>query len=220
MTFGPDELCSAELLAIVTGDERSNKDYVPICEKAFDEYGNSSVVEAENVELVSNLTGLSESMSAKMVAAFALQARYCRQQKTTRPKKICTAKDVFHLLRGVMADLPTERLYGLYLDNKHRIKRQVMLSHTGLADRVIIHPREILQPAFDEHACNMILVHNHPSGDPRPSRQDRELTEAVEGLAEPLAINLLDHVIIGRARYFSFKEERAAAQAAKMAERF
>jgi len=216
--FGPDGLQSAELLSIVTGNERSQKDYVSICEAALAEYGNSCLVEAESVELVSALTKLPQAMSAKMVAAFALQDRFARPSKSKRPKRVYTAHDVHQLLQGVMQDLPTERLYGLYLDNQCRVKRQVLLSSSGLPDRVMAHPRQILQPAFDEHASAMILVHNHPSGDPRPSRQDRELTEAVEALAEPLAINLLDHVIIGCSKYFSFQEERAAVRAAKIAE--
>src|SRR5665213_2559323 len=108
-------------------------------------------------------------------------------------------------LAADMGFLPVERVRVLYLNAKNALIRDHLLSQ-GSVDEAAVYVREVIRGAVDNHATAMILVHNHPSGDPQPSRQDIQLTRAIVEAARPLRIAVHDHVIIGGSGYFSLRE--------------
>jgi DNA repair protein RadC len=108
--------------------------------------------------------------------------------------------------RGRLPQLDREVFYVLLLDGKNRVQSEVRVSEGSLT-AALVHPREVFAPAIREAAAALILVHNHPSGDPAPSAEDRAITERLRQVGELIGIRVLDHVVIGRGRWTSFAEE-------------
>ena len=119
-----------------------------------------------------------------------------------------SAADVFARYRYLIADSPVEVFYALLLDVKHRYLRDARVS-VGILDGSLIHPREVFAPAVAARAGAVILVHNHPSGDPTPSREDMRLTGQLVECAKLLDLRIHDHVVIGRGRYVSLAQRGA-----------
>jgi DNA repair protein RadC len=109
-------------------------------------------------------------------------------------------------LGPLLKDLRQEEFHALLLNTQHRVLRTVLVTR-GILDASLIHPREVFRPAVVESASGIILVHNHPSGDPSPSREDRRVTSQLSTAGAALGIPVLDHVIIGEGRFFSLAGE-------------
>lgn len=133
-------------------------------------------------------------------------ARRALSAPRRRPVPLRSACEVFERCRYRVGDLHVECFQVLLLDAKHRPVREVRVS-TGILNGSLVHPREVFAPAIAERAAAVILVHNHPSGDPTPSREDREVTGRIRTAGEILGIPVLDHVIIGDCTFYSFREE-------------
>jgi len=128
------------------------------------------------------------------------------REHAERPYALRHAGDVVGLLRTFLADDPRERFAVVYLDGRHR-PIAVHDATTGTAGQCPVHPREVFGPAVALSATAIVVAHNHPSGDPTPSAEDRAVTERLRAAGELLGIELLDHVVVGDERYFSFAEE-------------
>ena len=114
-------------------------------------------------------------------------------------------RDVYQLFAPKLEDLPVEEFHVAVLDAQHRLERDVTITR-GILNSSLVHPREVFREAIAERAAAIILVHNHPSGDPSPSADDRLVTEQLVAAGRLLDIPVHDHVIIGRGRYTSFAE--------------
>ena len=114
-------------------------------------------------------------------------------------------RDVVEYFAPRMEDLPVEEFHVAVLDAQHRLERDITVTR-GLLSSSLVHPREVFREAIAERAAAVILVHNHPSGDPVPSADDRSITEQLVAAGRLLDIPVHDHVIIGRGRYTSFAE--------------
>jgi DNA repair protein RadC len=123
-----------------------------------------------------------------------------------RPEPFRSAADVFERYRFLLSDSPVEVFVAVLLDVKHRPLREERVS-AGILDGSLIHPREVFAAAVGERAAAVLLLHNHPSGDPAPSGQDREVTRRLRSAGGILGIPVVDHVILGDAAFFSFREE-------------
>jgi DNA repair protein RadC len=122
------------------------------------------------------------------------------------PEPFRSAADVFDRYRYLLADYPVEVFLVLLLDVKNRPMQDIRVS-TGILNGSLIHPREVFAPAVRERAASILLVHNHPSGDPAPSPEDREVTKRLRSAGGIVGIAVLDHVIIGDGSFYSFREE-------------
>lgn len=142
---------------------------------------------------------------ARWEAAVEL-ARRALSAPTALPEPFRSAADVFGRYRYLLGDYQVETFLAVLLDVKHRSMRDVRVS-TGILDGSLIHPREVFAPAVQERAAAVLLVHNHPSGDPSPSPEDREVTKRLRGAGGIVGIAVLDHVIIGDHSFYSFREE-------------
>jgi DNA repair protein RadC len=127
------------------------------------------------------------------------------RERADQPYAIRHAGDVVGLLRSFLADDPRERFAVVYLDGRHRAIA-VHDATTGTAGSCPVHPREVFGPAVALSATAIVVAHNQPSGDPTPSAEDRAITERLRQAGELLGIELLDHVVIGEDRYFSFAD--------------
>jgi DNA repair protein RadC len=133
-------------------------------------------------------------------------ARRALSRPLTRSDPVRSAADVFERYRYLVGDSPVEEFLAVLLDVKHRVLRDVRVS-VGILNGSLIHPREVFAAAVAERAAAVVLVHNHPSGDPSPSTEDQEVTRRLRSVGGIVGIPVIDHVIIGDCSYYSFREK-------------
>lgn len=150
------------------------------------------------------LKGVGPSTAHRLAALVEFAKRF---ESEARPQGVPLRgpRDVAAVFAAKLQDLPVEEFHVAILDAQHRLERDVLITR-GLLNRSLVHPREVFREAIAERAAAIILVHNHPSGDPTPSAEDREVTETLVAAGRLLDIPVHDHVIIGRGRYTSFAE--------------
>jgi DNA repair protein RadC len=123
-----------------------------------------------------------------------------------QPKTVKSGTDVAELVRAFLRDDPRELFVAVYLDGKHR-PTAIHACSVGTANNATVHPREVFGPALLHGACAMVVAHNHPSGDATPSPEDRLVTERLREAGDLMGIEVLDHVVIGEGRFYSFIDE-------------
>jgi DNA repair protein RadC len=204
LKYGPDALSNAELLAIIlrTGSKKEN--VVNMCSRILSEYNIKQLSQA-NVVKLTQMHGIGMAKATQIAAVFELARKL--EGFTDEPKrKIKSPADVYSLLYPKMREQKREKLVALLLDTKNQIIREETIS-IGSLNANIVHPREVFKAALMESSASVILSHNHPSGDPTPSREDIAVTEKLVEGGKMLGIEVLDHVIIGDGRYVSLKDE-------------
>jgi DNA repair protein RadC len=140
--------------------------------------------------------------AARLLAAFEVAARLAREARPAA-LRIREPEDVARLLGSRLRDLPVEEFHLLALDSQSRVLRDVMVTR-GLLNSSLVHPREVFRAAIAEAAAGIILVHNHPSGDPTPSPEDRAVTRQLVEAGRLLDLPVYDHVILAGDRFLSF----------------
>ena len=123
------------------------------------------------------------------------------------PKQIRSGIDVVQLVRALIAEDPREHFVAVYLDVKH-VPIAVHVVSIGTVSASTVHPREVFGPALAASASRVIVAHNHPSGDPTPSPEDRLVTDRLRAAGELLGVGLLDHIVLGAGRFFSFTDDQ------------
>ncbi len=201
---GVQSLSDAELLAILlrTGNRQDN--VIVLATKLLQQHSLTSLSRARLADL-QKLSGVGPAKACQVAACFEL----ARRVQTTPEKNniiINSPKDIIALVEADLAHLQQEHCVGIYVDTRHRlIKHETIF--IGTLNASVIHPREILKIAISEGAAAFILVHNHPSGDPAPSEEDITVTNQLREGGKIIGIEFLDHLIIGKKKYYSFKEE-------------
>lgn len=205
---GAGALSDAELVAILlqTGVEGANA--IEVARQLIKKYGSLDALSRCSVKELAEIKGIGPAKGAQLAAAFGLGHRLARERRPE--KKIDTPQQVYELLGPEMRTLHKESLRVILLDTRFNYVRIEEVS-LGSVNESIAHPRDVFRPAIIYSAYAVVVVHNHPSGDPSPSQADHSLTRRLREVAELLQIKLLDHVIIGapaeaRLPYFSFKE--------------
>ncbi len=204
---GATALSDAELLALVlrTGDAAAGKSAIDLGRellRAFD--GNLRELAQAELNELQQLKGLGLAKAASIKAAFTLGSRFQARRLETL-ERFTTPAQVFEFFHHELRDLRKECFLVLLLDGKNRIMRKARISE-GSLNQAIVHPREVFAPAVRESAAAVLFIHNHPSGDPAPSQEDREITRRLKEAGELLGIKVLDHIIIGDGSYYSFVE--------------
>lgn len=149
--------------------------------------------------------GFSKTQATKIQSVFELARRL--ETYTEDPKrKICSPKDVYAFMYPKYREVKKEKFITLYLDTKNQVLKEETIS-IGSLNASIVHPREVFKVALELSSASIIMVHNHPSGDPSPSREDIMVTEKLVEGGKLLGIDVLDHIIIGDGRYTSLKDE-------------
>jgi len=200
---GPGALSEPELLAIILRVGSRGNDVLSLSRQVVKALDISHLSSASLNQLM-KFPGIKKAKACQVVACFELARRLANA--AAEKKQIFNSKDVFQHLSPRISDEKKECFFGLYLDAKNRIIREEKIS-IGTANASLVHPREVFAPALAEGAISLIIAHNHPSGDPYPSAEDRRVTEAIEEGGKTLGIDVLDHVIIGKGTYYSFKDE-------------
>ena len=203
---GPRHLALGELLAILVGSGGAAGSAREVAERVADRSGGKlSRLAGMDVSELEAIPGVGTATACRLVASLELGRRAASE--VTRPGvPVRGPADVFRRMGPRLHDLPQEEFHALILNTRHRVVREVLITR-GILDASLIHPREVFRPAVAEGAAGVILVHNHPSGDPTPSPEDRAVTRQLGAAGRALGIPVLDHVVVGRGRYVSLSME-------------
>lgn len=204
---GAAALSDAELLALVlrTGDAAAGKTAIDLGRELLERFdGNLRELAQAELNELQQIKGLGLAKAASIKAAFTLGSRFQTRRLETL-ERFTSPAQVFEFFHHELRDNRKELFLILLLDGKNRITRKVQVSE-GSLNQSIVHPREVFAPAVRESAATVIFIHNHPSGDPAPSREDREITRRLKEAGDILGIKVLDHIIIGDGSYYSFVE--------------
>jgi DNA repair protein RadC len=214
--MGPHALTDVELAALVIGG-RSAAKVMEAARAALGRVGHEGLhrLDARSTEELER--GLGRAAAARLAAALELGKR-AATRPLERGQRLRGPADVYGLFGVRLRHLPQEEFHVLLLDARHRVLRGSLVTR-GTADTSLVHAREVFREAVKEGASGVILVHNHPSGDPRPSPEDRTVTQQLSRAGSVVGIPILDHVIVGDGRYVSMAEEGLLAGAGEMGAR-
>jgi len=206
--LGPTALSNAELLALFISSGTKNRSAIDIGHDLIAKYGSMSALGSTPVSELAKERGLGLAKASKLAAAFELGVRVAREQVHASP--LDTPERIYGNFGPQLAHLAQEQVLVIPVDTRLRHMGTSVVS-VGTVNESSAHPREILRPVITRGAYGFILVHNHPSGDPSPSRADEAITRRVADAASLMQIRFIDHVVIGRpapgrSPYFSFRE--------------
>lgn len=198
--YGPSVLSSAELLAIVLNSGTKKEEIMNMTSRIMKEYGEKTLCYQTDPKEVEREFGVPFVKACQIVACFELGRRFFKQPKNSRPI-VRTSKQVFSYLKD-MRNLQKEHFRGIYLDGRFRVIRDETIS-IGSYSASIVHPREIFKPAIESGASAVIIAHNHPSGSPKATATDIEVTKQCIQAGQVLGIDLIDHIIIAGNKFSS-----------------
>lgn len=200
---GPGVLTGAELLAILLGTGRAGEDAVAVAERLLRQGGGSlRRLAARPPAELQRSPGIGPAKGARLLAALEVGRRLAREERPQSPG-IRGPEDVVRLVGPGVRDLAVEEFHVLALDTRSRVLRDITVTR-GLLDSSLVHPREVFRAAIAEAAAGVVLVHNHPSGDPTPSAEDRAVTGQLVAAGRLLDMPVYDHVIVAGDRWLSF----------------
>jgi len=204
---GAQNLSDAELLAILLRTGSKDESVIVIAQKLLKEFGNLAVLASKSVEELIQTKGIGKDKAATLVAAFELVRRIEFESKWYSNKKISSPNDIAELYIPLLRDELQEKFYIICLSSSNRIIKHELL-FVGTLNASLVHPREIFKTALANNSANIILMHNHPSGNSEPSQEDVSITKKISEAGKILEIQVFDHIIIAGNSYTSFIEKR------------
>ena len=202
---GPDAMPDYELLELVLFRAIPRRDVKPLARHLLEKFGNFNAVISASPARLTEVAGVGEAVVTELKVVEAAAHRLARSRVMQRPV-VSSWDALLEYCHTTMAERDTEQFRVLYLDRKNVLIADEQQAR-GTVDHVPVYPREVVKRALELNASALILVHNHPSGDPSPSAADIEMTERVRVAAEALGVTLHDHLIVGRERELSFRAE-------------
>ena len=205
---GNGSLSDAELLSIIIGTGVSGENSLDIAMKTLSICGNNLCEFWKfSVSDLQKIKGIGEKRAVKIAAMFAL-ARRRNESEVIFKNKISKSQDAFEIFHSLMGDLPYEEFWLLLLNRANRVIKKVKISEGGISGTVV-DPKKIFQICLEQHATSILLGHNHPSGAVTPSEADNKITKKIKDCGLLLDVAVLDHIIVGDDRFYSFADEGA-----------
>jgi len=208
--YGSDVLSDIELLAVIMGRGTKEQPVLTIAEQIYATYGSLRAIANASVEELCKIDGIGLAKATQIKAALEAGRRIDEKDQYNSKKDppiIKTPADVEKLLKSKLRDKKKEYFTIIMLDTRNRLIRDADIS-IGTLDASLVHPREVFKEAISASAASVILVHNHPSGDPAPSDDDIKITKRLMEVGKLVDIKVLDHIIIGGEKCLSMKEEK------------
>jgi DNA repair protein RadC len=205
LKYGAQNLSDAQLLAIILRIGKGGRSALDLAIEILNHFGSLRAIEDASLVEFSNIRGIGSAKVAQIKAAFELGRRLLEERYSKGPA-FSSGHDVYLYYRQRFQNLKKEEFRCAMLDAKNRVFRDCRISE-GTLTNSLIHPREAFRDAIKEAAASVIFVHNHPSGDPSPSREDIMITERLVNVGDLIGIKVLDHVIIGDNKYTSMMEK-------------
>jgi DNA repair protein RadC len=200
---GADAVTDYELLELVLFRAIPQRDIKPLAKELIAKFGSFAEVLAAPPQRLAEIKGIGEAAITDLKIVQAAASRLARGQVKKRPV-LSSWSAVLDYCRTAMAFADKEQFRVLFLDKRNQLIADE-LQQTGTVDHTPVYPREVVKRALEVSATAIILVHNHPSGDPTPSRADIQMTQSIVEIAKPLGISVHDHIIVGKEGHASFK---------------
>ncbi len=203
--YGPQSLSNQELIALCLRSGSRNESVLKLADRLITHFDGLRMLKDASIEEITELHGIGEAKAIQLLAAVEIGRRVtnlCHEDRYV----IRSPEDGANYCMNDMRFLSQEHFVCLYLNTKNQVlhKQTVFI---GSLNASIVHPREVFKEAFRRSAASIICLHNHPSGDPTPSREDIEVTKRLVECGKMIGIDILDHLIIGEKKYVSLKEK-------------
>ncbi len=199
--YGPERLNNSELLAILLRTGHKNLNVVELAQRILKKFNSQNLVNI-HVDELKKAFGLGPAKACEIVACFELGKRLLKDKKT---QIYLQPKEIWQELKDIRNN-KKEHFVIFFLDARNQeIKREII--SVGSLNANLVHPREVFEPAVKHLAAQVILAHNHPSGDPEPSEDDLEITKRLVEAGKILGIEVIDHIIVAKNDFLSFKEK-------------
>ncbi|WP_026915132.1 RadC family protein [Christiangramia portivictoriae] len=199
-------LSDSELLAILIGSGSKNESAVELSKRILAQSENNlNQLGKLSINQLCQFKGIGSAKAVVITAALELGRRR-RLEETLELNKISSSSSVFEIMQPVIGELPHEEFWILYLNNSNKVLEKFQVSKGGITG-TLVDVRISLRKALEIGAVSLILTHNHPSGNLRPSEADKQLTQKLKTAAESLDIKILDHIIVTEKSYFSFADD-------------
>ena len=202
--YGAEALSNAELLAIILRVGTQEYSAVGMAEHMLGKFKGLKGIATASVEELSQVKGLGTAKAAQIKAMVELSKRLAASIGGSRPA-IHSPQDAADLLMPELRDEPQEHFKGIFLNRKNEVLK-IRTITIGSLDASIITPRDLFRDAISMNSAAVIIAHNHPSGDPAPSREDIEVSKRLQQAGQMIGIEVLDHLVIGEGRWVSLKE--------------
>jgi DNA repair protein RadC len=204
---GAQALTDTELLAIIlrVGNASTGESAIDHARLLLHQFGGLPGLDQASAKEMTGVKGIGPAKVAQIKACLEI-GRRCGNHKWQPGAALRSSEEVFHHFRDQLGKEKREFFYVVLLDNKNKKIRDVKVSEGSLTAS-LVHPREVYNPVIRESAAAVIFVHNHPSGDPAPSPEDIEITRRLKEVGQVMGVRVLDHVVIGSDRYFSFSDK-------------
>lgn len=200
--YGPEKLSNSELLALLLRSGNKDVNAIELAGKILKKFGAKELPNL-NFKDLKKIPGLGPAKACEIVACFELGKRLLKDKKA---QIFLTPKEIWEELKD-LKNHKKEHFVIFYLDSRNQeIKRETI--SIGSLNANLVHPREVFEPAVRNLTAQIILAHNHPSGDPEPSEDDLEITKRLVESGKILGIEVIDHIIVAKNDFFSFKERK------------
>ena len=205
--LGSEALSAQEILALILGRGIKGESVIDTSHKLLSRFGNLKGIANASVEELTQTRGIGPAKAAQIKAALELSKRLEADVGEKPQPVLKSPEDVAAEMRGRLKGKKKEHFWVICLDTRNRLINHKLVS-IGSLDTSIVHPREVFKEAVSSSAASVIFVHNHPSGDPEPSKEDVELTNRLAKAGEIIGIDVLDHIIVCDKSYLSLKAKK------------
>lgn len=206
LNLGANSIATEELIAIILKTGTKEESVKHLSEKVLSLITSMSDLKDISVHRLTSIKGIGPVKAIELLAAIELGRRvYCETNLTNRTT-ICNPNNIYHYFKNRIQDTKQEHFYCLYLDSKNKLIEQKLI-FKGTLNASLVHPREVFKWAHILSANSIICVHNHPSGNAEPSKEDIDTTQKLKMVGTIQGIKLQDHIIIGDNQYYSFYEQ-------------
>jgi DNA repair protein RadC len=208
LEFGADGLSTAELIAIILRTGGRNKSAIGLAREVLMRFSSLKEIEDAAIAEFADIKGMGSAKIAQIKSAFELGKRLLRCEKGAgfENPSFKNSREVYEYYRPKFYGLKKERFLCALLDTKNRVFREKIVSE-GTLTSSLVHPREVFRDAIKEAAASVLFVHNHPSGDPNPSKDDISITRRLVETGKVVGISVLDHIVISDGKYLSLMEK-------------
>lgn len=208
--FGPHALSSAELIALILGKGSKGGSVMITAQKLLFNFGSLKKILEASLEDLQVIKGLGPAKASQLAACFEIARRIIHEDLEAERAKLETrginsALDAVNLIRAKITNYSKEHFFVIACDVRNRIIDIEQIS-LGSLSASVVHPRETFESAIRKHAAQIVIAHNHPSGDPHPSDEDLSITRRLSEAGKVLCIPLMDHIIVTRNEYYSFSD--------------
>ena len=202
--FGEQALPAQELLQLILGRGVAGESVAITAQKLLAQFGSLQKLAEASIEELSSIKGIGLAKAAQIKATFEISRRLSTQVPTYKSKELTDPEKVYRLIKGKLKDYHKEHFYIIALNSRNYSIAEVSV---GSLNTSVVHPREVFAEAIKNKAASVIFAHNHPSGDPEPSEDDLEITKQLTESGKILGIEVIDHIIITKTGFTSFKEK-------------